>query len=122
MCLCVQEKHHDLEQCYQQSVSEVEHLRGHGQEEELQKRCKELSSENVHLSGQLEQLRAEMVMAVESVREGERKQRQALETEIEQLVASHSVEKDEVSSLRYQLSSTNMELQQTKEVCVCVCM
>ena len=47
---------------------------------------------------------------------------ESLEREVDRLSRECGVARDEATALRYQLSSTNIELQQTGEVCVvCVC-
>lgn len=98
-------------------MSEAEQLRGSGQgERELQAECDDLRSKNQQLNSALKELKLQMREEVERVKKSESDRCKALEREVERLTSLQSVVQDEASSLKYQLSSTSMEVQQMREV------
>ena len=98
-------------------MSETERLRGSGQtERELQAECDELRSKNQQLNSALGELRLQTREEVDRVKRSELDRCKTLEREVERLAGLQSVVQDEASSLKYQLSSTSMEVQQMKEV------
>lgn len=98
-------------------MSEAEQLRGSGQgERELRAECNDLRSKNQQLNSALKELKLQMREEVERVKKSESDRCKALEREVERLTSLQSVVQDEASSLKYQLSSTSMEVQQMREV------
>ena len=99
----------------------MEQLRGSGREAELCERCETLATENARLTQELDELRTKLAGELEQVRRAEGERRVSLEREVERLTGDCGVVRDEASALRYQLSSSTMELQQMKEVSLWLC-
>lgn len=98
-------------------MSELEQVKGRGQDTELCDNFEKLREENLQLSREIHELRTQLATEIEEVKKGERRKMMELEREVERLTNACGVGKDETSALRYQLSSASMELQQMKEVC-----
>ena len=114
--LSFQNEYRDLECRYNQCVSELEQLKGRDQGAELHQHCETLTTDNLQLTRELDALRTQLSEREDRVRQEEKEKAASLEREVERLSEECSVVKDESTALRYQLSSANMELQQTKEV------
>ena len=82
----------------------------------MQAECDELRVKNQRLNSALEELRLQTREEVERVKRSESDRCKTLEREVERLMSVQGVVQDEASSLKYQLSSTSMEVQQMKEV------
>ena len=97
-------------------MCEVEQLKGSGREAELRDRCASLSTENSWMARELDDLHSKQAEEMEQVKRRETEKNGLLEKEVERWSSECGVVKDEASALRYQLSSSSMELQQLKEV------